>query len=132
MPPICPVCQSTDTGGYPKRHKDYTARGRLDIDDWVCMACKSRWEIHDYVREGVSENHNIRLKDGRTWTPDGVQGDAPQCPYCRSTSIKFVQSDGRWARGGANVRRYECEDCAVIWQWYINDDGKTLFKRRWK
>jgi C4-type Zn-finger protein len=133
MPRLCPVCQSSDTGGYPKRHKDYTSRGRLDIDDWVCIACGARWEIHDYVREDTTENHNIRLKDGRSWTPEsGVQGDVPQCPYCKSIEIEFVQSDGRWHRGGANILRYECDSCRAIWQWYINDDGKKIFKRKWR
>lgn len=133
MPRLCPVCGSADTGGYPKRHKDYTPdRGRLDIDAWTCHACKARWEIWAYVREGVEENHDIRLKDGRAWSVDqGVQGDAPVCPYCKGAA-EFVQSDGRWHRGGANLLRYRCPGCWAIWQWIVDDAGTRLFKRLWR
>jgi transposase-like protein len=128
----CPVCQSADTGGYPQTRL-YSAHGPVQVDDWVCHSCGTRWEHWDYSRIERVEHKNIRLKDGREWTAEGgVQGEVPVCPYCRSPQIKFVQSDGRSTHRMADVHRYECEACAVVWQWYIDNDGKKLFKRRWR
>ena len=120
----CPVCGSEDTGGYPKRHKNYTERGRLDIDDWTCLGCGTRWEIWDYVREGVSENKDVRLKDGRVWIDGVIKGEAVACRECSSVNVKLVSKDGIW-RGQYNVQqlRYECDDCGALWLNMTCDDG---------
>lgn len=132
MARLCPVCQSPDTGGYPKRHKQYTAdRGRLDIDDWYCHACKSRWEIWEYPREGATEIKDVRLANGnrQAW------GDLPMrtCPNCKGDLVTYVQHDGPWRGWGDETLRFECQTCGEIWQEMVRvEDGRRLARRLWR
>lgn len=128
----CPVCGSEDTGGYPKT-SSYTGRGRVDIDDWYCHGCKSRWQIWDYIREDVLENKHIRLKDGRAWRDGQAIGDPVPCYLCKETNVQFVSEDGHW-RNQYNVAqlRYQCDDCGGIWINMTRDDGRVMARRIWR
>lgn len=132
MARLCPVCGSADkTFAHPKRHKEYTERGRLDVDDWYCHICKARWELWDYIREGVGEIKAVRLGNGnrQAW-PDRSPS---VCLGCRSERVAFVQCDGPW-RGWANeTLRYQCEACGEIWQEMVRiEDGCRLARRLWR
>lgn len=127
----CPVCQSENTGRSVKWHKQYTDRGRLDIDYCRCYDCHAAWDEWDYVREDVIEIHDARRGDGNRieW------GELPprQCPGCKSADVRWLYSDGPWHRAGTEILRYECQSCRLIWQEMVQeDDGKRLFRRVWR
>lgn len=132
MPRPCPVCGSSEkTFASPKHHKQYTERGRLDVDDWYCHLCKARWEVWDYVREDVEETKAIRLANGnlQAW------GEMPPrtCEHCQSGDVAYVQHDGHWRGWAHEILRYECHTCGEIWQEMAAvDDGKRLFRRIWR
>lgn len=129
---LCPLCQSSNTGGYPRTRLS-TERGRVDIDDWVCLDCRCSWQYWDYVREDTHEDHEIRRGNGHrlAWEAWG-EPPPPQCRSCKSLDVKYVQCDGRWHRPGTEILRYECKACAAVWLEYVRiDDGKRLFWRLW-
>jgi hypothetical protein len=128
---LCPLCQSPDTGGYPKTRL-YVERGRVDIDDGRCHACGASFEVWYYTREDMIEYHMIRRPDGsrETWT------DLPprQCRLCKSANVRYVGHDGFAYRRDVHVEilRYECAACAAVWLEYAQiDDGKRMFWRLW-
>lgn len=128
MARICPICGSDKTGGYPKQHKQYTERGRLDVDDWYCHNCESRWEIWEYIREDVTEIKAIRLANGnmQAW------GNMPprECKCCKSQDVAYVQRDGNWHGWETEILRYECKQCGEIWQEMAQvADGKRVSRR---
>ncbi len=132
MARLCPVCGSSDTGGYPKHHKTYTERGRLDIDDWYCPTCESRWEIYEYIREDVTEVKNIRLKDGRPWVNGEAQGTPITCRFCMSEAVTLVSDDGPWRTPDVRQLRYECGGCGAIWVNMRHTDGTVKMWRLWR
>lgn len=134
MSQLCPVCGSSVTGGSPKSHKNYTSdRGRLDIDFNRCHVCHAFWDEYHYVKEGVTEIHDVHVKDGRLWIDSAAQGDPILCHFCQSGTVMFEQDDGPW-RNQYNVRqlRYECTACKGLWVAMTRTDGDVLATRVWR
>jgi hypothetical protein len=127
----CPVCGSDKTGASARSHKNYTERGRLDIDYNRCNVCHAAWDTYDYVREDVIEIKDIRRGNGNrvAW------GDLPepQCKCCKSHDVRWLYEDGRWHQPGVGILRYECPHCGEIWLEMARDeDGKRVARRVWR
>lgn len=124
----CPLCQSTNTGASVKQHRQYTERGRLDIDYNRCHTCGAAWDSYDYPREDVTEIHDVRRGDGNllAW------GDlpSPRCRHCRGLDVKWLYEEGRWHAPGVGILRYECSRCGQIWQEMVRDTDGTRVARR--
>jgi len=128
MTRLCPLCQSPKTGASAQSWKNYTERGRLDIDYNRCHDCGAAWETHDYVREDVIEIKETRRGDGNR----AAWGDLPPplCQGCQSSDVKWLYEDGRWRQPGVGILRYECQACGEIWQEMARDDDGRRVARR--